>query len=360
MPTIRYNFVPISEIANKPTDANVDVIAVATNISPTSKIMTKAGREATKRTATLSDDSGNSIEVTLWGGQATDFPEGGEPVVAIKGLRVTEWNQKSLNTMRGSVVEVAPTLDATTRLQSWWAGGGGGSIASLSVREARGAGRDETRISLESLKEMQPAAGEMQYATVRGFISRLNPSRDDSRAIWYSSCPKCSKKVVGDESSGWNCESCGWRGDVCSWRYILQVALMDASTNGYATAFTDQATAVLGGKSADDLKAIKDQSPSEYEAILDAQQWKQYVMRLRGKMDTYNGQSRLKLQFMRIEPVNFSAEARLMLADIKKYDLPDPPSPSPPSPAAVKEEVKEEESKETGSEDVEMKDEDSL
>ena len=76
LPKIRYTFVPIAEVADKPTNAVIDVIGVVTDVSPVQNITTKAGRELKKRTAKLADDSGMSIELTMWGATADTFPEG--------------------------------------------------------------------------------------------------------------------------------------------------------------------------------------------------------------------------------------------------------------------------------------------
>ena len=47
--------------------------------------------------------------------------------------------------------------------------------------------------------------------------------------------------------------------------------------------------------------------------------WRPFNMRVRGKMDTYNDVSRLKLQIWKMEPVNFATEARLLLKDCFKH-----------------------------------------
>tara|TARA_B110001452_G_C14848341_1_gene296300 strand:- start:60 stop:365 length:306 start_codon:yes stop_codon:yes gene_type:complete len=59
-------------------------------------------------------------------------------------------------------------------------------------------------------------------------LSKINPQGKEEKAPWYSSCPKCQKKVVGDESSGFNCDSCGWSGNECKYRYILPCVANDA------------------------------------------------------------------------------------------------------------------------------------
>ena len=102
------------------------------------------------------------------------------------------------------------------------------------------------------------------------------------------------------------------------------------------------------GKSADELKLIKDASFEAYEqarsilirpkkhgrarlqshhlvlpqALNDAQ-WKPLVMRVRAKMETWQEQSRVKMHVLQLDPVSFVSEGKLLLADIAKYNLPD-------------------------------------
>ena len=120
--------------------------------------------------------------------------------------------------------------------------------------------------------------------------------------MWYSSCPKCNKKVVGDEASGHSCENCGWSGPECTYRYILPLMTLDATGVNYMTAFNEQATTLLG-MPADQLKKLKDSDTSAYDAVLAKATWRRYVFRVRGKMDTYNQITRLKSHALSMAPV---------------------------------------------------------
>lgn len=329
-PKVHYSFVPIGDIASRPANATVDVLGVVTDVSAATTINTKTGRELTKRTMKIADDSGSAIELTLWGTQASSFPDdlGNASVVAFKGLRVTDWNQRSLGAQNGTVFEVNPELDATERLKSWWEGGGGSTTVSLS-QDTRGSGAGpkidpDARSTTTELFERGNASGEVAYGTFRGVVSKLLLSSSqggEEKPAWYSACPKCNKKVVGDETSGHTCESCGWSGAECSYRYIVPLVLLDAEGSIVATAFNDQGTQLLG-KKADELKRLKDENRPAYDAVVQRATWRPMLYRLRAKMETYNDQSRFKGAIMSATPINFATEGKLLLADIKKYELP--------------------------------------
>lgn len=322
MPKIRYTFVPLAEVADKPTNANVDVIGVVSDVSGAMKIMGKAGRELVKRTAKLADDSGLSIEITMWGAVAESFPDdAAAKVVAFKGARVTEWNEKSLGA--GPSFEVEPEHEAATRLKEWAEQGGASNVRSLSVSTRGDMGdRDSVRACLLDLQEPGVGTGEKpSYLNVHATLTKINPSTKSESSIWYSSCPSCQRKVVGEDGSGFNCEKCGWSGAHCVYRYMLPCVACDGGANQWITAFNDIAEQLIGMK-AGELKAIKDGDVQAYEAVIDAAQWKRYVMTLRGKVETYQDQAKLKVHIIRAAPVNFVNESKTLLADIAKYTLP--------------------------------------
>lgn len=327
LPKVRYSLTPLAEIANKVTHSNVDVIGVVSDVSGAQKIVSKAGRELTKRTAKIADDSGMSIEVTMWGGVAEQFPDDAEgKVVAFKGARVTEWNEKSLSA--GPAFEVEPEHEATTRLQEWAAQGGAADTKSLSVNSRSDTSeRDSARACLLDLLEAGVGTGEKpSYFNVLATVTKINPSTKSEASIWYASCPSCQRKVVGEDGSGFNCEKCGWAGEACVYRYMLPCVACDGGANQWLSAFNDIAE-ILIGKKAGELKALKDADQHAYDAVIDGAQWKRYVMTLRAKVETYNDVSKLKVHIFRASPVNYANECKTLLADIAKYNLPPPPEP---------------------------------
>ena len=136
---MHYRFVSIADVGSRAVNAVVDVMGVVSSITPVTSLTSKAGKELTKRTLTVADDSGKSIELTLWGNSASNFLETADgQVVASKGLRVTEWIQKSLGGSHGSSFEVDPENEACKRLKTWADGGG---TAAGGDAQPRAAGR---------------------------------------------------------------------------------------------------------------------------------------------------------------------------------------------------------------------------
>ena len=88
-----------------------------------------------------------------------------------------------------------------------------------------------------------------------------------------------------------------------------------------ATAFDNQAQTMLG-KSAAEMKRLKSADPAAYDSVFVKAQWKQMLFRLRTKIETYNGQSRLKSTLLSANGINFATEGALLVKDIGMYDIP--------------------------------------
>jgi replication factor A1 len=67
----------------------------------------------------LVDDSKRSIRLTLWGENATSTKVDGNPIIACKGLRVSEFNGKNLSASTGCTIEVNPEIDESYALRGW-------------------------------------------------------------------------------------------------------------------------------------------------------------------------------------------------------------------------------------------------
>lgn len=127
IPGIRYNFIQISDIKECGKDALIgmsiylylsrnqsilatnqfislrllsnhsDVLGVVTETQPAATIVTKTTKkDLLKRNVTLLDGSLHTIELTFWGATAENpgWNEGDHPILALKGVRVSDFNGK--------------------------------------------------------------------------------------------------------------------------------------------------------------------------------------------------------------------------------------------------------------------------
>jgi hypothetical protein len=91
-------------------------------------IQRKNGMEAQKRTITLNDMSGRSVELTMWGdfcnregSQLQKMVEcGAFPVLAVKARNVNDYSGKSVGTISSSQLHINPDLAEAHSLRQWF------------------------------------------------------------------------------------------------------------------------------------------------------------------------------------------------------------------------------------------------
>jgi replication factor A1 len=225
-----------------------------------------------------------------------------------------------------------------SRLRSWWAATGGSGVRSISDQRggggAGGGGEGPlTKVELrypvaalrdEHLAQRDPVQGAL--AVVKASIMTI---RADPDKLWYPACPQardgrtCNKKLT-DNGGMWACNACGEVPAGPSYRYIMSAQLSDASGANYVTLFDAEATAVVG-KDANTLHAMVAASAAaggtnaELESIMREATFKEYLFSVKVKMETVRDEQRVKGTVVKVRPLDYAREARVLLEGIKKY-----------------------------------------
>jgi replication factor A1 len=125
IPTLQFSFVKISDLVDVQKDSLVDVIGVCRSAGDVATIISsKTQKEMIKRDIVIVDKSSTEVGLTLWGGKAESFDGSDNPIVCIKGAKVSDYNGVSLSVLSSSVVQVllfnqrGKTMFALTRLFS--------------------------------------------------------------------------------------------------------------------------------------------------------------------------------------------------------------------------------------------------
>lgn len=280
IPQIRYNFAPIAAIEDFPQGSIADVVGVVETVQDWGIITRKDGTEVKKRAVTIRDNSGRSIELTLWGNyveqpgtQLQQAVQGGyHPILAVKGARVGDFNGKTLSTVASSHVAVDPVdIQEAGQLRSWYDSvGAHEAVHALSNARAGGGGRSDRRISLSQVNTEQLGMGQPAWVQILGHVTYIR-----SENFAYPACPlpnnetgkPCNKKMMpqGDGEPMF-CERCG-KSAQPEYRYILSMQVADHTDNHWCTAFNEAAPEVLG-KSAGELKALQDAGDPSFEGVV--------------------------------------------------------------------------------------------
>jgi len=336
IPRPHYNFRQISEIENLEAGTIVDLIGIVTSVGPSGTIIRKLDNsEVQKRNLQLKDMSGRSIELTLWGkfcdaeGQQLQLQcdSGLNPVLALKGARVTEFSGKSVNTTGSTHVKVDPDFPEAESLRRWYATEGKtAACVSLSVVSM---GRTDVRKAVAQIKDEDLGRSEKpDFITVKGAISHLTTDN-----FCYPACTLevngkvCNKKVINNGDGTWQCDKCDKSLPNCEYRYLLQCQVQDHTGVTYATAFQEAGIEIVG-HSAYELYNIREEDPERFAEILQGVRWQQFLFKLKVYEETYNDEHRVKCNILRAEKLDPAKESSYLLGVINGLLQDDTGSPS--------------------------------
>ncbi|KAK9684486.1 hypothetical protein RND81_10G213300 [Saponaria officinalis] len=332
IPEPKFNFVPIDQLGPYVNGKDlVDVIGVVQSVSPTMSIRRKSNNEMIpKRDITIADESKKTVVVSLWNDHATTLGQelldmaDKSPVVAIKALKVGDFQGVSLSAVSKSVIKVNPDLPESRKLKSWYESEGkeasmasvGAGLSPSSNTGGRSLYTDRVTISYitsnPSLGEEKPA-----FFNLKAYISLIKPDQ----AMWYRACKTCNKKVTEAIGSGYWCEGCQKNDEECSLRYIMVAKISDASGEAWVSTFNEQAEKLIGC-SADDLDKLKSEEGEDnpYQTKLKEATWVQYHFRVSVVQNEYMSEKRQRITLRSVIPVDYAAETKFLLEQISKAE----------------------------------------
>lgn len=318
LPEIQYNFVPISQIANMESNAMIDVVGICKEASDVMQFTAKSsGRELKKREVTMVDSSNAAVQLTLWGEDAVSFPASTNPVILVKGARVTEFGGgKSLGLVGGSVLKLNPDIEAAHKVRGWYDNGGSDTVInSVSTRTGAGAGYSTEWMSFHDAKEKNLGNGDKpDYFQVKAIIHNIK----SGNAV-YKACPQtdCNKKVIDQENGQYRCEKCNADFPNFKYRLLVNMLIGDWTSNRWITVFTDLAEQMLG-KTSQEIGDALEFNKDEAEQIFTAVSFKNYVFKLRTKVEFYGDSARNKSTAVAAAPVNHKEYNAYLIKDIQE------------------------------------------
>ncbi|XP_008794277.2 replication protein A 70 kDa DNA-binding subunit B-like [Phoenix dactylifera] len=330
IPETKYNFVKIDQLGSYVNGRElVDIIGIVQNVSPTLSVRRKSNNEPIpKRDITVADDSNKTVTVSLWNELATNAGQelldmaDTTPVVAIKCLKVGDFQGVSLSTVSRSTVLINPDLSESKKLRSWYDSEGKGvpmaSIGSNFSSKTGFRSLYSDRIILSHITN-DPTLGQDKpvFFSIKAYVTYIKPDQ----TMWYRACKTCNKKVTEAVGSGYWCEGCQKNDDQCSLRYIMVVKVSDHSGEAWLSVFNEQAEKIIGF-TADELDRIKTEEGDEkYQLKLKEATWVQHLFRVSVTQSEYMNERRQRITIRSQATIDFSAESRYLLEEISKMSI---------------------------------------
>uniref|UniRef100_A0A672QIT0 Replication protein A subunit n=1 Tax=Sinocyclocheilus grahami TaxID=75366 RepID=A0A672QIT0_SINGR len=325
VPVVQCDFVSIADLESREKDTIVDVIGVCKNTEDVMRIMTKNSREVSKRNIQLMDMSGRIIQLTMWGSDAETFDGSGQPILAIKGARLSDFGGRSLSTLYSSTVMINPDIPETIRsleADHFFCvfvnryDKEGHAVDGQSMTELRGPGGGNT--NWKTLAEVKNEhLGHGDKADYFSCIATIVYIRKEN--CLYQACPSkdCNKKVVDQQNGMYRCEKCDKEFPDFKYRLMLSANIADFGDNQWVSCFQDSAETLLGQNSGY-LGQLKDSNEPAFDEVFQHANFNTFVFRNRVKLETYNDESRIKVTVVDAKPVDHREYSKRLIINIRK------------------------------------------
>uniref|UniRef100_A0A8C1U5C4 Replication protein A subunit n=1 Tax=Cyprinus carpio TaxID=7962 RepID=A0A8C1U5C4_CYPCA len=359
VPMVQCDFVSIADLESREKDAIVDVIGVCKNTEDVTRIMTKNSREVSKRNIQLMDMSGRIIQLTMWGTDAETFDGSGQPVLAIKGARLSDFGGRSLSTLYSMIfLSVSETIRLIKHLKlslfvCFLRGvpfslltfddscsleadhffcvfvnrydKEGHAMDGQSMTELRGPGGGGGNTNWKTLAEVKNEhLGHGDKADYFSCIATIVYIRKEN--CLYQACPSkdCNKKVVDQQNGMYRCEKCDKEFPDFKYRLMISANIADFGDNQWVTCFQDSAETLLG-QNAGYLGQLKDSvsfffqfNEPAFDEVFQHANFNTFVFRNRAKLETYNDESRIKVTVVDVKPVDHREYSKRLIINIRK------------------------------------------
>ncbi|XP_032071640.1 replication protein A 70 kDa DNA-binding subunit isoform X2 [Thamnophis elegans] len=318
LPSVQFDFVAIGDLESASKDSLVDVIGVCKSFEGTQTVTIKSSnREVCKRELHLVDTSGKTVTVTLWGADAEKFDGSRQPVVAIRGARVSDFGGRSLSVVSSSTLLLNPDCPQAFKLRGWFDSEGQHQEC-VSISSGRGGlapgGSSNWKTLSEAKAENLGQGDKADYFSCVGTVVYLRKEN-----CMYQACPTqdCNKKVVDEQNGLYRCEKCDREFPNFKYRMILSANIADFQDNQWLTCFQESAEAILGQNTAY-LGELKEKNEHAFDEVIQNANFTSHEFRIRVKLETFNDESRLKATAVEVKPINFSDYCQRLIMNIRK------------------------------------------
>uniref|UniRef100_A0A8D1DHZ1 Replication protein A subunit n=1 Tax=Sus scrofa TaxID=9823 RepID=A0A8D1DHZ1_PIG len=288
LPTVQFDFTGIADLENKSKDSLVDIIGICKNYEDVTKITVKStNREVSKRNIYLMDMSGKVVNATLWGEDADKFDGSRQPVMAIKGARVSDFGGRSLSILSSSTVIVNPDIPEAYKLRGWF-DSEGQALDGVSISDLKSGGIGGSNTNWKTLYEVKSEnLGQGDKPDYFSAVATVVYLRKEN--CMYQACPTqdCNKKVIDQQNGLYRCEKCDSEFPNFKYRMILSVNIADFQENQWVTCFQESAEAILGQSTAY-LGELKEKNEQAFEEVFQNANFRSFTFRIRVKLETYN------------------------------------------------------------------------
>ncbi|XP_076284159.1 replication protein A 70 [Lasioglossum baleicum] len=317
IPSLQFDFVPIKDVEIKEKNDIIDILGVVKSCGDVQSLTSRTtGREMKKRDVNLVDETNTMVTLTLWGSQAETFEGSTNPLLAIKGARVGEFNGgKNLSTLSSSVLQLDPDIPEAHKLRGWFNTVGRNEEAKSLSRALGGAGgASGPWLTFKEAKDQELGSKGTDIYTVKATVNMIRIEN-----ALYKACPSdsCKKKLIDQANDMYRCEKCDKEYPNYRYRLLASVNLADWSENQWASAFSEDAEKILGA-TAQELGELQENDNEAYLEKFGDATFKSFIFKIRAKVEVFSDEHRLKATCINISPMDYKVYNNYLITQIKE------------------------------------------
>mmetsp|Transcript_6577 Transcript_6577/g.4733 ORF Transcript_6577/g.4733 Transcript_6577/m.4733 type:complete len:210 (-) Transcript_6577:142-771(-) len=196
--------------------------------------------------------------------------------------------------------------------------GGAGNM--MQNQGEKGGKSDKSNLNLiaeinESLQNVNDV-DKSHFFFINGYISRIK--NDDK--VFYPACMgnNCKRKVI-KETEGWRCETDNKIYASYVPTYMFSARISD-STESFWVSFAREHGNAIMGMTAEEFRDFKESSSEEtVQEFFDSLMFKQFNIMVKGRVDSYGGEHRMRYFAAKVFPYNVQAENRALEKRLNLY-----------------------------------------
>lgn len=327
VPKINFNFTKLDQVQNIEKDSIIDVIGVVNVVNDVFQITAKStGKPFNRRNISLVDDSNFAIEVGLWNATAMDFNIPVGSVVAVKGVKVQDFNGRSLSLTHSGSIMGNPDIAEAYLLKGWY--DNKGVNENFQTMKTESSGSSESLANRKTIAQAEKEGlGTQEKPDYYNVKATINYFKTDN--FCYPACnnevqgtrgpTSCNRKVIQQSDNTWRCERCNLSYDEPHYRYILNCSMMDHTGQIWATLFDDEAKKLFNMTAGElmNLKQLEENDVHDFMKLVNSITMKEFNFRLRAKQESFNGNMRVRHNVAAISDVDYSAECGLLAKELE-------------------------------------------
>jgi replication factor A1 len=269
------------------------------------KVITlKNGETKEKRTIHIKDDSGYSIDVTLWGDFAANIELARGSIVIFQDVRVKTFNGKTLTFIGNSkVILKIPDHPRYKELLTYK-----NSDRSLKDNVKNlGDSSPAPTIKFIKIKQLVKECSvlEENHENFKLYFTSLAHLTKIGSSLFYDSCDNdgCMKKVFANSVGTYECERCHKTLEKPKTRFMASLKFSDDSGSIFVIATGEDLCQYIFKRSVDEIRSLQETDQRAFNEFLQESLFEEYRIRLIAKKDSYNSDEKVKYQLIKIIPI---------------------------------------------------------